>query len=126
MSQTNDTPMDRAPEGVTAPDRPTEPPTIDELRGSVPDLTQGMASDEWVRRYREGYDAGYVAALQAPRVNIARRIPWALFSETEYQVEDALLSCDCDGITEEKMENVRRYFRDLREALRALPSPEAG
>ena len=98
---------------MTAPDRPTEPPTIDEL-------------DEWVRRYHEGYDAGYVAALQAPRVNIARRIPWALFSETEYQVEDALLSCDCDGITEEKMENVRRYFRDLREALRALaaPSPE--
>ena len=108
---------------MTAPDRPTEPPTIDELRGSVPDLTQGMASDEWVRRYHEGYDAGYVAALQAPRVNIARRIPWALFSETEYQVEDALLSCGCDGITEEKMENVRRYFRDLREALRALAAP---
>jgi len=47
---------------VTQPSEQEAPP-LASLYGSVPDLTRGMDSVEWVRRYREGYDAGLAAGL---------------------------------------------------------------
>lgn len=38
--------------------------TLASLAGSVPDLVPNPVSSEaWVRRFRDGYDAGYEAAL---------------------------------------------------------------
>lgn len=52
----------------------TELPTLAELHGSVPDLVPNPVSSEaWVRRFRDGYDAGYEAALASRAVPVGER-----------------------------------------------------